>query len=223
MNRKWGSAGLTTIELTIAISVVSTLSVVVFLFFATNMRQFAITDARSDLLNEARVTLDAINEDIRMSAIADENNRWEDENAPDPDDMFSWASDSDTLILATAAQDSEGNILFSDPAQYISWKNNSIYFIQDDVLYRRLLAAPVAENAAVTSCPAAQADDDCPADRVMLNRKVDKFIVRYIDGDNNEVAPTEARSIELEIRLSRHVYGQDVSAEYKTRMVFRND
>lgn len=217
------SRGFTTVELTIAVSVIAILSITLLVFFANNLRQYAIANARADLLNEAQITLESINEDIRLSAVADENNRWEDENAPVAGDMFSWQSDADTLVLATAAMDADDNILFSDPAQYISWKNNHIYYLDGDVLYRRILAAPVDGNAAATTCPPAAATSDCPADKVMLNSKVDKFIVRYIDGDNNEVAPASARSIELEIGISRRAYGQTISAEYTTRMVFRND
>ncbi|MBX6334342.1 hypothetical protein IRY61_03325 [Candidatus Saccharibacteria bacterium] len=217
------SRGFTTVELTIAISVITILSITVLVFFATNLRQFAIANERADLLNEAQITLESINEDIRLSAVADEHNRWEDENAPVAGDMFSWESDSNTLILATAALDSDGYILFSDPSQYISWKDNHIYYLNGDVLYRRTLAAPVEGNVARTTCPAEVANNDCPADKVMLNSKVDKFIVRYFDGDNNEVSPTDARSIELEIGISRRAYGQTISAEHKTRMVFRND
>lgn len=217
------SKGFTTVELTIAIGVITVLSITVLVFFASNLRQYAIANERADLLNEAQITLESINEDIRLSAVADENNRWEDENAPEAGNMFSWQSNADTLILATAAMDDDGNILFSDPAQYISWKNNHIYYLDGDVLYRRTLAAPVDGNTATTTCPPALATASCPADNVMLNSKVDKFVVRYIDGNNNEVSPTDARSIELEIGISRRAYGQTISAEYKTRMVFRND
>lgn len=215
--------GFTTVELTIAIGVISILSIILLVFFSNNMSQFAISNARAELLNEARLTLDAVTEDIRLSANADENNRWEDANAPDPGNGFSWTSDGDTLILATAALDADNNILFEDPAEYVSWKNNNIYFLQDDVLYRRTLAAPIADNTAVTTCPAAAASNECPRDKVMLNSKVDKFMVRYIDGNGDEVTPTNARSVELEIGISRTVYGQHISAEYATRMVFRND
>src|SRR5690606_16484329 len=102
-------------------------------------------------------------------------------NAPNPDNSLSWAASENTLILATAAQDSQGDILFSDPAEYISHKNNVIYFLQDDILYRRTLRAPVDDNVAATTCPADAATPTCPADKIMLNTKVDKFIVRYID------------------------------------------
>ncbi len=217
------SAGYTTVELTIAIGVVSVLSIIVMVFFANNMTQYAISNARSDLQNEAQITLDSINEDIRLSANADQNNRWPDNNAPTANNMFSWASNGNTLILATAAEDGQNNILFSDPSEYISWKNNNIYYTKNDVLYRRTLAAPVQNNKARTTCPRDKSTSNCPADKVMLNSKVDKFTVRYIDGDGQQVSPADARSIELEIGLSRKVYKQTISAEYKTRMVFRND
>ncbi|MCA9330829.1 hypothetical protein KC957_02170, partial [Candidatus Saccharibacteria bacterium] len=136
---------------------------------------------------------------------------------------FSWTSNSSTLVLATAAENSAGDILFSDASNYVSHKNNSVYFVSSGKLYKRVLAAPnVTGNTAVTTCPAAAATSSCPADRLLL-QNVEAFTVKYYDEQNQEVTPDNARSVELYVKLKVNRYPNSVLAEYKTRMVFRND
>lgn len=216
------SRGFTLLELLIATGVITILSVTVTVYFINMLRESARIEARSEMLQEAQIALDSIGNDIRLSANADENNRVPDNNAPVEGDAHSWVSDSDTLILAIAAQNEDDEILFEDPTQYITHKNNRIYFLQDGTLYRRTLAANITDNTAITSCPAALADPTCPRDGELLHN-VDSFSVRYINGDGDDVTPTEARSIEMTIGLKRTMFQQEISVSYTTRMVFRND
>jgi prepilin-type N-terminal cleavage/methylation domain-containing protein len=217
------SRGFTLVETIIALAVTSALVFIIINFMTNSIVQYAVVNARADLLNEAQSALDIMADDTRLSGNADANNRITDPNAPGaPDNEFSWASDNDTLVLATAVEDINGNIIFADPALYISEKNNYIYFVSDRKLYKRVLAAPVAENKQITSCPETAVTVACPADRVMLEN-VEAFNVRYYNDQNQEVTPPNARSIEVYVRLSRNQYQQQVSTEYTTRMVFRND
>src|SRR5687768_2646199 len=188
--------GFTVVEVIVATAITGMLIVIIMTFLVNAVVTNTVDQARADLLREVQLTLDVMGRDIRLSANADENNRWEDENAPGaPTDELSWASDHDTLVLATAAVDSSNNILFSDPLHYVSNKNNNIYFVSGGTLYKRTLADPVTGNAAQTSCPASTSDA-CADDRVLAT-SVDDFTVRYFDNQNNEVDPTSARSIEL--------------------------
>lgn len=218
------SDGFTLPEVIVALTMAGILVAIVLGFMVNSLTQYSITGARAELLNEAQIALDIAANDIRLSANADANNRWDDPNAPGaPSNQLSWVSDGDTLVLATAAENSSGNILFSDAANYISHKNNSIYFISGDKLYKRVLAAPnVTGNTAVTTCPANLATSACPADKLLL-RNVDLFSVKYYNEQNQEVAPDDARSVELYVKLKVIRYPESVLAEYKTRMVFRND
>jgi type II secretory pathway pseudopilin PulG len=222
--KRQNTAGFTLVEVTVALTMAGLLIAIVLGFMVNSLTQYSIAGARAELLNEAQIALDIAANDIRLSANADANNRWDDANAPGaPSNELSWESDDDTLVLATAAENSSGDILFSDAANYISHKNNSIYFITDGKLYKRVLAAPnVTGNVAVTTCPAAVADNSCPADKLLL-QNVELFSVKYFNEQNQEVAPDEARSIELHVKLKVIRYPESVLAEYKTRMVFRND
>lgn len=216
------SAGFTIVEIMVATAITGILIVLIMTFLVNAMVTNTVSSARADLLREVQLTLDNVGRDIRLSAEADENNRWEDPNAPGaPADELSWESTASTLVLATAALDSSTNILFSDPLNYVSSKNNNIYFVNDGTLYKRTLADPIAGNAAETTCPV-NPSDTCTDDRV-LAQDVETFSVRYFNDQNEEVAPTLARSIELTLGIRKEKYGRVIEAEFATRTVFRNE
>lgn len=215
--------GVTLVELIVTTAVVSIIALTMANFMANWLQQNAISQARVDLLTTAQNALDMTGNDIRLSGAADQNNRWQDQNAPGaPGNLLSWASGSNTLILATAAEGADGNIIFSDPVHYISTKNNQIYFVSGGTLYRRTLAAPDASNSAKTTCPANISSVSCPKDRVVATG-VTSFNVQYFNSDSQQVAPSDARSIELKITLGEVKYDKHIAASYDTRMVFRND
>ena len=216
--------GLTLVELLVTCTVISIVSIILMNFMANWLQQHAITQTRTAMLSDAQTALDIINDTIRQSAAADQNNRWRDDNAPGaPEDLQSWQSNNSTLVLASAVEDTNGNIVFSDPANYTSQKNNQVFYVNSGSLYRRLIAAPdVANNKLKTSCPEALATASCQKDRKMVSN-VKNFTVSYLNADNQVVSPANARSIELSITLEQEKYHQTLQEIYKTRMVFRND
>lgn len=214
-------SGFTITELAIAVTVTAVLMTVIFNFMTNSLIQYTNDTNRANLLNSAQTGFETITNDIRLSANADDNNRWSDANAPN-NNIFGWKSDADTLVLATATQDKNGNIIFADTANYISQKNNIVYYLSDGKLYKRVIAASIDGNAAKTTCPATNVTPTCPADKLLLSNVVE-FRVKYIDEKNAEVAVTEARSIELYAKLQKKTFSQPVAVDYTTRMVFRND
>jgi type II secretory pathway component PulJ len=223
MIRLRGNKGYTIIEMIVATAVTGLLVILIMTFLINTVANNTVDSARADLLREAQLTLDNMGREIRLSANADENNRWEDENAPGaPSNELSWESDENTLVLATAAMDASNNILFSDPLHYVSSKNNNIYFVSDGTLYKRILPDPVAANSVdENTCPPSPSDS-CPDDRELVH-DVESFTVTYYDNQNDEVEPSEARSIELDLHLRKEIYGRIVEAEFSTRTVFRNE
>jgi len=218
-----GFKGFTIVELLITMLVMGMVVTIIMNFMANGLVNSAIQGARSDLLFEAQTALDLAQNDIRLSAAAEDDNRWQDANAPSaPSNLFSWHSDGTTVILATAAQDNAGGILFEDAHKYITVKDNYIFFVRSGVLYKRVLAAPVTTNGTKTSCPAAKATANCPADKTLLHN-VKSFSVRYLNGQNQTVSPPDARSVELSVQLKTTKYRHDITAAYTTRTVFRND
>lgn len=217
------SRGFTLVEGLVAISVTSLVVLVVTVFMINNIQQSTLASARQNMLRELQQTLDLAANDIRLSANADTNNRWPDSNSPSgASSPYSWTSNANTLVLATAAEDQSGTVIFSDPQNYVTVKNNIIFFVQNGTLYKRTLAADDSNNASKTTCPAASANSACPADKELLTN-VQSFTVTYLDGQNQSVIPTNARSIELRAQTSKQLYSQTVRADYTTKMVFRND
>jgi prepilin-type N-terminal cleavage/methylation domain-containing protein len=216
-------SGLTLVELLIALVVTGILATILIGFSVDKLEQSDMQGIQYQLLTNAETGLDTISNDIRVANAADDNNRYQDPNSPGaPTNELSWASNSSTLVLATAAETSNRSIIFEDAHDYVSDKNNVIYFLQNGTVYRRVLADPVSGNAAVTTCPASDATASCPADSIILSN-VSAFTVQYYNSQNQQVTPSNARSIQLSATLSVNKYGQNMSASYTTRMVFRND
>lgn len=224
MSRLKDSDGYTLLELIVAITISSMLLVGIMTFLVNSLVGNSVRSARADLLREAQLALDVMVKDIRLSANVDDNNRWEDDNSPNADtlDGLGWVSDEDTLVLATAVEDTSGNVIFQDATHYITEKNNLVYFVQDGILYKRTLAADVPDNRSTTSCPESLATASCPADRLSV-KDVESLQFRYYDAENNEVAPSVARSVEVTLALHAVKYGRDVNVTYSTRSVFRNE
>lgn len=214
--------GMTLIELSIALLITAAMVTVIVSFAVDKLQQSSIQTMQQDLLSNAETGLNRITNDIRLAVAADANNRWDDPHAPSaPGDDFSWQSNATTIVLAVAAQDTSGNIIFDDPHDYVSAKNNVIYYLSNGSIWRRTLAAPNSGNSAVTTCPPSLATASCPADRDILDN-VETFSATYYDGSNNQVSSADAHSVQLTVQLNEHKYRQDITAKYTTRMVFRN-
>ncbi|HEY1063762.1 MAG TPA: prepilin-type N-terminal cleavage/methylation domain-containing protein [Candidatus Saccharimonadales bacterium] len=222
MRLRRNQAGFTAVEVLVAVTTTTIVVIVIANFMMHSVRTSTLETAKADMLHEVQLTLDAVAMDVRMSGNADQNNRNPDANSPVPSNQFGWASNSSTLVLARAATTTGGSIIFSDPANYVTTKNNVVYFVSGGTLYKRIIAASASGNSAKTSCPADKATASCPADRVLLHN-VSEFQVTYVDGDDHSVSPTNARSVEIKLTASRTKVKQAQQVSHTTRMVFRND
>ena len=214
--------GLTLVELLIALVITAFLTTIVVSFSVDKLEQNAMQATQYQLLTNAETGLSRIGTDIRIASAADDNNRYQDPYSPGaPTNELSWASNSSTLILAVAATDNKNNVLWSDAKDYVSDKNDIIYYLSNGTIYRRVLADSISGNSAITTCPAAHATSVCPADGDILDH-VTSFSVEYFNNENQQVKPSDARSIQLSVTLSVSKYNRNISANYTTRMVFRN-
>lgn len=216
-----GRGGFTLVEMIITITLVSIVSLVLANFVAGWLQTSDLAQARTNLLTNAESALDNITDDIRLSGSADQNNRWPDPNAPGGSD-FGWQSNSSTLVLARIAITSQRDVIYSDPAQYITEKDNVVYYVSSQALYRRIIASDDPGTAAVSTCPPASATPSCPAD-TLVARDVTAFAITYYDADNQVVTAADAQAVQLAITLSYSKGGETVTADYTTRMVFRNE
>jgi prepilin-type N-terminal cleavage/methylation domain-containing protein len=212
--------GFTLVELLITISLVGIISLVMADFVAGWLQTSSLAQSRTLLLSNAQDALDNISNDIRLSGSADLNNRWPDANAPG--NQFGWQSNGSTLVLARIATTAQKDAIFSDPAQYITEKDNVVYYVSNKKLYRRIIAADDPNTAAVTTCPPASPTPSCPADS-KIAEDVTAFSVSYYDADDQIVTPDSAQAIQLAITLSAVKGGEETTATYTTRMVFRNE
>jgi len=70
--------GFTLPELLIVMIVTAILSGVILGFFVNQIRAIVIASAKQDLLEQAQIGLDYTAQDVRVSANADDSNRWPD-------------------------------------------------------------------------------------------------------------------------------------------------
>jgi type II secretory pathway component PulJ len=216
-------SGLTIIELLIALVITAFLATIMITFSVDKLEQGTIQSAQYQLLTNAETGLDTVSNDIRIANSADDTNTYQDPNSPGaPTNELSWSSNSTTLVLSVAAENSQHQILFQDPSDYVSYKNNIIYYLNGTTLYRRVLADSISGNSAQTSCPPSDATASCPSDSPVLSN-VSSFSIQYYNDQNQQVDPSDARSIQLSVTLLENKYNQNITTSYTTRMVFRND
>lgn len=214
-------AGFTLVELTVTMVLITLMSLAMSVFVINGVRTYATAQAKSELLAQAQTASDRIASDIMLAGTADQNNRIDDSYPPTAGNPNSWTSNASTLVLATAVENNAGNIVYADAANYISYKNNIVYYVKNKTLYRRVLAAAVTGNKARTTCPASNATSTCSADTIVLNDVV-SVSYSYRDHLNQTVPPDEARSVEVSVVLQRKNDAKTKTA-YTTRTVFRNE
>lgn len=212
-------SGFTLIELIIVMLVMSILSLSLAAFITDWLVVSGQENANSALQSTAESALDQVTTDIELSGSVDQTNRWPDPNGPGG--IYGWQSGSQTMILAHIATNSSGNVIFIDSSDYITQKDDYIYFLSGSTLYRRILSSGTSGDTAVTTCPPAIATSSCPPDTTIATG-VTSWSVSYFDASNNSVTPSDARSVQLSITISTTYAGHTVKASYTTRMVFRN-
>lgn len=218
--RTLNQRGFTLLELLVIIMIVGILSLTVANFIIGWLQTSSLAQARASLLTNAQAALDNVSDDIRLSGGADGNNRWPDTYAPGNE--YGWQSNGSTLVLARVATSSTKDVIYSDPVQYVTEKDNVVYYVSGKKLYQRIIAAGNPSTAAITSCPPVSATPSCPADK-KIAEDVTAFSITYYNADDQVVPADEARAVQLGITISQQKGGEQVEATYTTRMVFRNE
>lgn len=214
--------GFSLVELVVSVTVIATLTILTMTFLTDKFVENLKDNARADLELQLQLTLNLMSFDLKHSASVDTINRWADTHAPgSPSNNFSWQSDADTLVLARPAQKSNSDILYEDPHTYLSYKDNLIYFLDNNgVLWRRTIAANVANNGKQTTCPTGTAG--CPTDS-RLAHTISALSFTYYDENDAVVSAANARSVKATIRVHRVVFGDTIDIEQSLRSVFRNE
>jgi prepilin-type N-terminal cleavage/methylation domain-containing protein len=211
---KTTAAGFTLIELLVVMLVMAILSLTVANFVTNWLQASSENQAKANLLNTAESALTKVADDIMLSGSVDSPNRWPDPNGPNGN-QYGWTSNSSTLVLAKVAVNSSGSAIFTDSSDYVTLKDDEVYFLSGTTLYRRTLASNELGDVAVTTCL-------CPPDNVVTTG-VTNWAVTYYDINGDLVSPVSARSIQISITLSSEYGSSPITSSYTTRMVFRND
>lgn len=217
--KQYNQNGFTLVELTIVMIIMGIMSLTLAAFISNWLQTSGLDSTRTILLTNAQTALDTITNDIMLSGNVDQTNRWPDPNGPGG--QFGWQSNSQTLILAKVATTSNGSPIFLDSADYITQKDDVIYYLSGTTLYRRTLASNSANDSAITTCPPDDASSTCPADTTIATG-VTNWSVAYYGSSGALVSPSNATSIQLSITITGSFENQTISASYSTRMVFRN-
>ncbi len=219
--KRTSSNGYALVELTIATAIISAIIMLLMSFMSVRISDYAAKSARSDIQFQSQKALDIISRDIKHSASVDGQNRWSDNYAPSsPSNNYSWVSDSDTLILAHPAISNSGQVLFQDAQGYVSYKDNFIYFIKDNVLYKRILAASVPNNRAITTCPSGTTG--CPPDIKLAENVESMIIAYYATGEEQGSDPAPSRSVDVTLKVNKKVFGKNIIEEKRENTTFRN-
>jgi len=219
--KKHSIKGFTLIELLLVMILMGIVSVALTNFIVNWLQTSSIVETRANLLNKAELAMDEINNDIVLSGGIAPTNTWPDPNGPGGNE-YGWTSNSQTMILEKVATDSSDNPIFIDSSDYITQKDNVIYYLSGTDLYRRTLKSDSSNDAAVTTCPPSDATSTCPPDTLITN-DVSGFNITYYDDNNNVVSPDDAQSVEVSLTLTSPYGNANISQNYTTRMVFRND
>jgi type II secretory pathway pseudopilin PulG len=212
--------GFTVTELIISIVVFNILIVGVFFLFT----DFFATVVRSEV--SAQITIDSQNilrdivEEIRVGSSVEDTAVNPDSNAP----SGGWnTSEADVVIIIDTPAIDNSNEYIIDPVTGLPYSNELVYFANGSMLFKRTIVDPAASgNVELTSCPEASASSSCPPD-LLLTRDFDSLTFTFFDQDNAiTVDPSLARSVEMNINLSRDTFGDPILAVNTTQVSFRN-
>lgn len=215
--RKYQS-GFTIIELTVSLSIAGLIVVALFSTVVNRFVEIRRIDARSNMQIDARNILQVISDDLKEANTVDPAPRWDDPYEP----SSGWVSDTSTLIVAVPAFDTNDDPLFIDPNQYTTHNDNHIYYLSDGNIYRRILKNPVANNAAITTCPPNHATQSCPADK-KIGGNVTEINFSYHDAEGQEVTDVDlARSVRITLTIEQEIYSTPETLTRSIEIVMRN-
>jgi Tfp pilus assembly protein PilW len=218
--KKLDQAGLTIVELTIAMAIAVILAGVVLainLNFFGSVSQSRIT---AELAIESNFVLQTMVEDIRLADGIAANNSLTDANAP----VGGWVTSdlNNVIVIQSPAIDSNHDVIY-DPNTGFPYRNEIIYFIDGSKLYKRVLKNTNApSNTAVTTCPASVASSTCPVDKEYTTYITDLGFTYYNSSGVATTDPTLARSVKANLIMSRKSFGKTITFNNSIQTTLRN-
>ena len=159
-------------------------------------------------------------ESLRFGDGVRQSNTISDPNAP----SGGWST-SDTnfvIIIASPALDSSHNYII-DPGTGSPYMNELVYYKSGSSLLERTLANPGATGDTLkTSCPASLATSSCPADKDLADFVTSMTFTLYDQDAALTTDTTQARSIKIDLTMSRQLFGTPISLSNSIRVTLRN-
>lgn len=218
--KKLNQAGLTIVELMLAIAIATAIVTVLFSvslgYFSSAIR----SQITAQMAIDSHFMLRAIIEDLRLANNIGTISVLPDANAPGGGWITSDAED--VIIINRPATTQDNDIIYNDETGY-PYNNEHIYFLSDQTLFKRLLKNDEAVgNSVSTSCPHTVSDNTCPADRKYSSYVSGMTLTFY--NNNNEITTdmATARSVKLGITTARRVFGQTLTFDNSTFTKLRN-
>ena len=217
---KQSQSGFTLVELTISITIMAILSVGFMAAFTNFLVTSQRTNTRVEMTSDSQNLLRVMVEELRYGAGVRQTNSITDPNSP----SGGWNTGNTNFVIITAvpALDSSNDYI-TDPDTGEPYMNEYVYYKDGTTLYKRTLANPAATgNMSVTSCPASLATASCPADRELAGNVGSMTFTLYDQDNNTTLSALDARSVQIDLTLSKDTFGQAISYDNSIRITLRN-
>ncbi len=211
-------AGFTITELMVAVALSAMASILIVTAFVYTYGNVLVEQAEASMVRQSQLFLRRMVEDIRLS-----NNIKTSNSISDTYNPSGWVtSDPANILVATVpATDTNGDFVY-DTTTGEPYYHEVVYFSQDDVMYRRLLANPLATTSVQNStCPAP--NTGCQRDIELVDNVENMLFEFHNVNDDITSVPEDARSVQITINLSKQIYGNNVTTSNTTRITLRNE
>lgn len=230
--------GFTILEVLIAISLASVLSIMLATTMFSQYGELLQSAAHSRLRMEGEVLLLSLEDELLFSTdfASTKSSDLSDNNAPTGGWTYN-TSPTDTLIVYETALTADRR----DPDREFVYKkgsncsssyniaiNNLIYFTTATTgssyrsLYRRTLVPQYQTcgvNYKTQTCPEGSVASPCVGTDSMLSNKVVDFQVEYFDDDNVALSsPATAELVKLSLTLGEKIYGENITVKTSITM-----
>lgn len=221
MSANTNKSGFTLVEMIVVITAGSIIGLVFIGFAIGFLLDTMKSRAETDMIIESQQILRQVADDMRYSSGILSISNLSDPHEP----AAGWKTSNDDLILIlqSPAQRSGDREFIIDPDTGKPYSNEIIYFTDNGVLYKRVLANPLATgNRAFTTCPEAEASAACPQDPILSENFKDMNFVFYDQNGDVTTQPDLGRSVSIIIDLEKNAFGELLEFNNSIRMTLRN-
>lgn len=219
-------SGFTLLELIVAAAMIGLLAILMSQFYANQLISYNRNFIQTSLQSNTNQAVQTVIKDIKNAQSVETSNKWPDANSPGGSgNQYSWSSSGSVLVLSVPVQDSSGNLIYVDPLHNALQTNDVVYYVNSasKILYRRVIANPVAGNTAVTTCPP-PGSQTCPQDGKVVE---DVAVLTAVYYDNNKVVLTgsgigNATSVQITLQQSRAKFGRTYTSSLTSQGTMRN-